>query len=77
MKNIQMDKFIRKKSFEQWLSPISSTQMERLVEIHQLNYYTKKLHIASYFKLLLFVQLNETESLRSISDTKPQTVAHP
>ena len=43
--------------------------MEKLVEIHQLNYYTKKPHIASFLKLLLFAQLNETESLRAISDT--------
>ncbi|MFB7155241.1 IS4 family transposase [Lysinibacillus sp. NPDC056232] len=64
-----MVKFTRKTSFEQWFSPISSTQMEKLVEIHQLNYYTKKLHIASFLKLLLFAQLNETESLRAISDT--------
>jgi len=64
-----MDKFTRKTSFEQWFSPISSTQMEKLVEIHQLNFYTKKLHIASFLKLLLFAQLNETESLRAISDT--------
>jgi len=64
-----MVKFTRKTSFEQWFSPISSTKMEKLVEIHQLNYYTKKLHIASFLKLLLFAQLNETESLRAISDT--------
>ena len=64
-----MDKFTRKTSFEQWFSPISSTQMEKLVENHQLNYYTKKLHIASFLRLLLFAQLNETESLRAISDT--------
>ena len=38
-------------------------------ETHQLNYYTKKLHIASFLKLLLFAQLNETESLRAVSDT--------
>jgi len=64
-----MDKFTRKTSFEQWFSPISSTQMEKLVENHQLNTYTKKLHIASFLRLLLFAQLNETESLRAISDT--------
>ncbi len=64
-----MDKFTRKTSFEQWFSPIFSTQIEKLVEIHQLNYYTKKLHIASFLRLLLFAQLNETESLRAISDT--------
>ncbi|MBQ0140136.1 MAG: IS4 family transposase [Kurthia sp.] len=64
-----MDKFTRKTSFEQWLSPISTTQMEKLIEIHQLNYYTKKLHVASFLKLLLFAQLNETESLRAVSDT--------
>lgn len=64
-----MDKFTRKISFEQWFSPISSTQMEKLVETHQLNTYTKKLHIASFLRLLLFAQLIETESLRAISDT--------
>ncbi len=44
--------------------------MEKLVENHQLNYDTKKLHIASFLKkLLLFAQLIEIESLRAISDT--------
>lgn len=64
-----MDKFTRKTSFEQWISPISSTKIEELVESYQLNYYTKKLHITSFLRLLLFAQLNETESLRAISDT--------
>ena len=64
-----MDKFTRKTSFEQWFSPISSTKLAELVEIHQLNTYTKKLHMASFLKLLLFAQLNETESLRAISET--------
>ena len=64
-----MDKFTRKTSFEQWFSPISSTKLEELIEIYQLNYYTKKLHMASFLKLLLFAQLNETESLRAVSDT--------
>ena len=64
-----MDKFTRKTSFEQWLSPISSKKLEELVEAYHLNYYTKKLHIASFLKLLLFAQLNEMESLRAISDT--------
>ena len=64
-----MDKFTRKTSFEQWFSPISSTKLEELVETHQLNYYTKKLHIASFLKILLFAQLNETESLRAVSET--------
>ena len=64
-----MDKFTRKTSFEQWLSPISSTKLEELVETHQLNTYTKKLHITAFLKLLLFAQLNETKSLRAVSDT--------
>ena len=64
-----MDKFTRKTSFEQWLSPISSTKLAELVETHQLNTYTKKLHITSFLKLLLFAQLNETKSLRAVSDT--------
>ena len=64
-----MDKFTRKTSFEQWFSPISSTKLEELVEAYQLNYYTKKLHIASFLKLFVFAQLNETESLRAVSET--------
>jgi IS4 transposase len=64
-----MDKFTRKTSFEQWFSPILFTKLEELVEAYQLNYYTKKLHIASFLKLLVFAQLNEIESLRAISDT--------
>lgn len=64
-----MDKFTRKTLFEQWFSPISQTKLEELVGFHQLNYYTKKLHIASFLKLLLFVQLNETGSLRAVSET--------
>lgn len=63
-----MDKFTRKTSFEQWLSPISSKKLEELVDTYHLNYYTKKLHLASFLKLLLFAQLNEAESLRAISD---------
>ena len=64
-----MDKFTRKTSFEQWFTPISSTKLEELVETHQLNYYTKKLRIVSFLKLLVFAQLNETESLRAVSET--------
>lgn len=64
-----MNKFTRKTSFEQWFSPIFSTKLEELVESYQLNYYTKKLYIASFLKLLVFAQLNETESLRAVSDT--------
>lgn len=61
-----MDKFTRKTSFEQWFSPVSSTKLEELIETHQLNYYTKKLHIDSFLKLLLFAQLNETKSMRDV-----------
>ena len=68
-KDNRMDKFTRKTSFEQWLSPISSEKIEGLVEAHQLNHYTKKLHFESFLKLLVFAQLNETESLRALSDT--------
>ncbi|MCT6923502.1 DUF4372 domain-containing protein, partial [Metasolibacillus sp.] len=64
-----MDKFTRKTSFEQWFTPISSTKLEELVETHHLNTYTKKLHITSFLKLLVFAQLNEIESLRAVSET--------
>lgn len=63
-----MDNFKQKTLFEQWLSPISSKKLDKLVEAYHLNYYTKKLHLASFLKLLLFAQLNEAESLRAISD---------
>ena len=49
--------------------PISSTKLEELVETYQLNYYTKKLYMASFLKLFVFAQLNGTESLRAVSDT--------
>ena len=61
-----MDKFTRKTSFEQWFSPISQTKLEELIEIHQLNTYTKKLYIDAFLKLLLFAQLNETKSMRDV-----------
>ncbi len=63
-----MDKFTRKTSFEQWFSPISISLFEEQVKIHQLDYYTKKLHMASFMRLLLYAQLHETESLRALSD---------
>ena len=63
-----MDKFTRKTSFEQWLSPMNRSLFDDLVKTHQLNYYTKKLYMASFMKLLLYAQLHETESLRALSD---------
>ncbi|WP_400247462.1 IS4 family transposase [Niallia sp. JL1B1071] len=63
-----MDKFTRKTSFEQWFSPLNQKLLEEQVKTHQLNYYTKKLYMASFFKLLLYAQLHETESLRALSD---------
>ena len=56
-----MDKFTRKTSFEKWLSPISNELFEELVNTHRLDYYTKKLHMASFTILLLHAQLHETE----------------
>ena len=43
--------------------------MHEYVENHQLNYYTKKFHIAWFLKLLLYAQLQETESLCALSDS--------
>ncbi|WP_391207737.1 IS4 family transposase [Psychrobacillus sp. L4] len=63
-----MDKITRKTSFEQWFSPISNKLLENQVKNLHLDYYTKKLHMASFMKLLLFAQLHETESLRALSD---------
>lgn len=63
-----MDKFTRKTSFQQWLSPINRSLFDELVNAYHLNYYTKKLYMASFMKLLLYAQLHETESLRALSD---------
>ncbi|KOY80557.1 IS4 family transposase [Lysinibacillus macroides] len=63
-----MDKFTRNTSFEQWLSPISNNLFEEQVKVYQLNTYTKKLYMASFLKLLLYAQLQETESMRALSD---------
>ncbi|GEN84445.1 transposase [Sporosarcina luteola] len=64
-----MDKIIRKTAFEQWAAPISNELFEDQVKTHCLDYYTKKLYMASFTKLLLYAQLHETESLRAISDS--------
>lgn len=68
IKDIHMDNFTRKTSFEQWLSPISTELFNEMVENLQLDYYTKKLYMAPFMKLLLFAQLHGTESLRALSD---------
>ena len=63
-----MDKSTRKTSFTQWLTPTNQTLFEEQVETYQLDHYTKKLHMDSFMSLLLFAQLHETESLRTLSD---------
>lgn len=68
IKENRMDKFTRKTSFEQWFSPINQILFEEQVKTHQLNYYTKKVYMASFMRLLLYAQLYETESLRALSD---------
>ncbi|WP_328823072.1 IS4 family transposase [Niallia alba] len=47
---------------------MSNNLFEEQVKTYQLNYYTKKLHMTSFLKLLLYAQLHETESLRALSD---------
>ncbi|WP_130859342.1 IS4 family transposase [Gracilibacillus phocaeensis] len=64
-----MDKFTRKTSFEQWFSLLSSDFLQEQVENYHLDYYTKKLYMTSFMKLLLYAQLHETESLRAVSDS--------
>lgn len=68
IKDNRMDKFTRKTSFEQWFSFLNLSLFEEQVKTHQLNYYTKKLYMASFMKLLLYAGLHETESLRALSD---------
>jgi len=63
-----MDKSTRKTSFKQWLSPINETLFKEQVNMYQLDYYTKKLHMSSFMSLILYAQLHETESLRALSD---------
>lgn len=53
IKDQRMDKFTRKTSFEQWFSPMNTKLFEEQVKTHQLDYYTKKLHMDSFMKLLL------------------------
>ncbi|ULG71483.1 IS4 family transposase [Macrococcus brunensis] len=64
-----MDKFTRKSSFEQWISPIDFKKISQQVKILNLDYYTKKLDTCAFIKLLLYSQLFETESLRAVSDS--------
>lgn len=63
-----MNKSTQKTSFTQWLAPINQTFFEEQVNIHQLDHYTKKLHMESFTSLLLYAQLHETEGLRALSD---------
>src|SRR5699024_6148380 len=68
IKENDMDKSTRKTSFTQWLSPINQTLFKEQVNIHQLDYYTKKLYMGSFMSLMLYAQLHETESMRAVSD---------
>src|SRR5690625_6896918 len=63
-----MDKNIRKTSFCKWVSPINFKKLCEKVEILNQDDYTKKLTTKAYFKLMLFSQLHETESLHAMSD---------
>ncbi len=63
-----MDKNTLISSFGKWVSPINLQKLTKQVEELKLDSYTKKLSTEAYIKLLLFAQLNETESLRAISD---------
>lgn len=63
-----MDKFTGKTSFEQWFSQISSDFLEEQIENYQLDHYVKKLYTKRFLKLLFYAQINETESLRALSD---------
>ncbi|WP_280636764.1 DUF4372 domain-containing protein [Macrococcoides bohemicum] len=53
-----MDKFTRKSSFEQWMSPIDFKKVSKQVTILNLDHYTKKLNTLSFVKLLLYSQLS-------------------
>src|SRR5699024_8559455 len=51
-----------------WLSPINFEILDNQVELLNQDSYTKKLTTEAYFKLMLFAQLHETESLHAMSD---------
>lgn len=69
IKQQPMDKFTRKASFEQGISPIDFKKISKQVTILNLDHYIKKLNTLSFIRLLLFSQLVESESLRAISDS--------
>lgn len=64
-----MNQITRKTAFAQWTAPISNELFREQVQLHCLDHYTKKLHMASFMNLLLYAQLHETESLRAVSDS--------
>lgn len=64
-----MDKVNRKTVFAKWVAPISNELLEVQVKAHCLDFYLNKLHMASFTKRLVYVQLHETESLRATSDS--------
>ena len=57
VKDLCMDKFTPRTSFGQWFSSINLQLFEENVKTMKLDYYTKKLTTESFFKLLLFAQL--------------------
>ncbi len=63
-----MDKNTLFSSFGKWVSPINLEKLNEQVEVIKQDRYTKKLSTECYIKLLLFAQLNESASLRDISD---------
>ena len=63
-----MDKNTRKTSFGQWFSPINLQKFEEIVKALNLDHYTKKLTTESFFKFMLYSQLQEIESLHALTD---------
>lgn len=59
-----MDKNTRKTSLGQWFS----LNLQLFDKAMKLDHYTKKLTTDSFFKLLLYSQLQEIESLHALTD---------
>jgi putative transposase len=65
-----------KTSFGRWFSPVIPLLFEEIVKMLKVDYYTKKLNTRSFQKVLLFVQLHETESRHPLSDCLLDDVPH-
>ena len=61
-----MDKNTLKTSFGKWVGPINFEKLNKSIDFHKQDHYTKKLTTQSFVLLMLYSHLNEMESLHAM-----------